>query len=129
MSVDNADVHWFVDLSWLEQHNRSFLTLAKGALCPQCRKRLQEGEIAATDLISNIGNCCSKTPEFIPDSLPVLESIFRIFLSNGNKPLGLEGLGDKLKELHDGSAYRTSVEMLPRLLNSGQFYGLRPMSK
>jgi hypothetical protein len=34
---------WFIDLEWLEEHNRSFLVLAVGCLCPACRERLKEG--------------------------------------------------------------------------------------
>jgi len=37
----------------------------------------------------------------------------------------VEELGAQLSEWRGGDTYRTSPEMLTRLLNSDQFYGLR----
>ncbi|GAI07324.1 unnamed protein product, partial [marine sediment metagenome] len=47
----------------------------------------------AADLLTTIKDCCSKTPGFITDKLPILGSIFRLFLANGNQPLDVEELG------------------------------------
>ena len=71
-----------------------------------------------------IKDCCSKAPNFITGELPILESIFRLFLTNGNQLLGLEELGTQLSEWRGGDTYRTSVEILSRLLSSDQYYGL-----
>jgi hypothetical protein len=127
MSNDQPVGRWFIDLDWLEQNNRSFLVLAQGCLCPKCRERLEEGkkEISAADLISSIGDCCSQTPGFITDRLPILEGIFRLFLTNGNQPLDLEELGKQLGEQRGGDSRRTSVEVLSRLLGNERYYGLR----
>ena len=118
---------WFIDLDWLEQNNRSFLTLARGCLCPKCAKRLKEGkrEISAADLIASIKDCCSQTSGFIIDKSPVLESVFRLFLANGNQPLDLEELGKHLAEWRGGDTQRASVEVLSRLLGNERYYGLR----
>ena len=128
MSNDQPSPRWFIDLDWLEQHNRSFFILAQGCLCPQCRERLEGGKegISAADLLSNIKDCCSKTPEFVTDRSPILESIFRLFLANGNQPLDLEQLGKQLSEWC-GDTYRTSAEILSRLLGNEHYYGLRPV--
>jgi len=103
------------------------LALAEGCLCPKCREQLQAGgrEVSANDLLSTIRDCCSQTPEFITHNLPILESIFRLFLANGNQPLDLEELGKQLSQWRGGDAYRTSAEVLSRLLESDQYYGLR----
>jgi len=120
---------WFIDLDWLEQNNRSFLVLAQACLCSRCRERLGEskGEISAADLISNIRDCCSQTPEFITDRLPVLESIFRLFLANCNQPLELEELVKQLSEWR-GDSRRTPAEVLSRLLRNERYYGLRQVA-
>ncbi|MFC1950379.1 hypothetical protein ACFLWD_01790 [Chloroflexota bacterium] len=115
---------WFIDLDWYRQNNRSFTSLAQGCLCPKCQKQLKK-EISASDLLTTIKDCCSKTPDFITGKLPVLESTFRFFLTNGNQPLDLEELGTRLSEWRKGDTYRTSIEVLPRLLSSDQYYGLR----
>jgi len=123
-NTNQVSQRWFIDLDWHQQSNRSFFALAQGCLCPKCQERLK-GEISAADLLTTIKDCCSKTPNFITGKLPILESIFRLFLTNGNQPLDLEELGRQLSEWRGGDTYRTSAEMLSRLLASDQYYGLR----
>ena len=128
MSNNEQTQRWFIDLAWLEQHNRSFLTLVQDSLCSKCTERPRKGkkQLSPAGLISVIKNCCSKTPEFITNKSPVLYSIFRLFLANGNRPLSLEELGQKLAERRGGDTQRTSVEVLSRLLSHDQYYGLKP---
>ena len=128
MSNDQPTQHWFIDLDWLEQHHRSFLVLAQDCLCPECRQRLEESEekVSAAGLMSSIKDCCSKPPGFITERSPVLGSIFRLLLANGNQPLDLEELVDKLAERRGD--HHTSPEVLPRLLESDHYYGLRQVA-
>ena len=128
MDNGQSGQRWFIDLAWLEQHNRSFFALVQGCLCPKCRERLMDAEISAADLLSDIEDCCSKTPEFVTDKLPILESIFRLFLANGNQLLDLEELSRQLGEWRGDDTYCTSAEILSRLLSNGQYYGLRQVS-
>ncbi len=114
---------WFIDLDWYQQSNRSFFAMAQRCLCPKCREKLKEDSSAA-DLLAAIKGCCSKAPGFITRESPVLESIFRLFLANGNQPLDLGELGRLLSERR-GDGYRTPAEILPRLLRSDRHYGLR----
>ena len=127
ISTDQVRHRWSIDLDWYRLNNRSFLTLARDCLCPKCRQQLEaeEREIPAADLLAAIKDCCSKKLGFITGELPVLESIFRLFLANGNQPLDLEELSKQLSEQRGGSPYRTSIEVLSRLLDSDQYYGLR----
>ena len=122
---DQISPRWFIDLDWYQQNNRSFFVLAQSCLCPKCHERLKEGEVSAVDLLTATRDCCSKAPGFITDKLPVLESIFRLFLANGNQPLDLEEMGEQLMEWRGRNAYRTSTEVLSRLLKSDRRYGLR----
>jgi len=115
---------WFINLDWFQQNDRSFSALAQGCLCPKCQKRLK-GEISATDLLTTIKDCCSKTPGFITGELPILASIFRLFLANGNQPLDLDEMERQLRDWRGGDTYRTSTEILSRLLKNDQYYGLR----
>jgi len=118
---------WFIDLDWHLQNNCSLFALAQGSLCPKCQQQLKK-EISAADLLTTIKDCCSKTSDFINGGLPILESIFRLFLANGNQPLDLEDLGRQLSEWRGGDTYRTSTEILSRLLNSDRYYGLRQIN-
>ena len=126
MAGDQTAARWFIDLDWLEQNNRSFLALAQGCLCPKCCGRLAKSkeQLKAPALLAHIKDCCSKTTGFFVDRPPILESVFRLFLANGNQPLGLEELGQKLAEQRDASQ-RVSPEVLSRLLGNERYYGLR----
>lgn len=115
---------WFIDLDWYQKSHRSFLAMAQSCLCAKCRDKLK-GDAPAAELVATIKDCCSRTPGFISRELPVLESIFRLLLANGNQPLDLEELGRQLSEWR-GNTYRTSPQVLSRLLKSDHYYGLRP---
>jgi hypothetical protein len=130
MSPDEVTPRWFIDLDWYQSNHRSFAILAGRCLCADCRERLQVegGEILADELLAAIKDCCSREPGFITGELPILESIFRLFLANGNQPLELEELGKQLSEWRTGNSYRTSVEVLSRLLKNDQHYGLRQVT-
>ncbi len=129
MSTDQPKPRWFIDLDWYQQNNRSFSTLAQGYLCAKYHKQLnaEEKEISSDELLSTIKDCCGNNPDFITPKLPILESIFRLFLANGNQPSDLEELGKQLSERRRGDTYRTSVEILSRLLRNDRYYGLRPV--
>ena len=126
ISTDQANPRWYIDLGWHQRNNRSFLALV-GGLCPKCREQLGAGEreVSADDILSTIKDCCSQAPGFITCRLPILESLFRLFLANNNQPLDLEELVKQLSQWRDGDTYHTSVEVLSRLLSSEQHYGLR----
>ena len=128
-SAEQLRQRWFIDLDWFLQNNRSFFALARRYLCPTCQERLKapSEEIAANKLIGTISDCCSKTPGFIHGELPILEIVFRLFLANKNRSLDLEKLSHQLNEKCGGDSNRTSPEILSRLLESDQYYGLCPV--
>lgn len=129
ISTEQSGSKWFIDLSWFQQNNRSFIAITKDRLCAKCRDQLEtkNKKISADDIVADIRDCCSKTPGFISDRLPILECIFRLFLANGNQPLNLEELSQQLSEWQHRDAYSTSAETLRRLLNSDRYYGLCQM--
>jgi hypothetical protein len=127
VSTELPKTRWAIDLDWFQQNNRSISALIRDYLCPKCAKQLSaEGKENSPDIImSTIQDCCSHTPYFINDRLPIIESAFRLFLANGNQPLDMEELGNRLSELRGGDPYRTSPEALSRLLKNDRYYGLR----
>ncbi len=127
---DQLKTRWFIDLDWYQQNNRSLSASAKNYLCPKCAQRLdaETKEIPVDALLAAIKDCCSRTPGFITERLPILESAFRLFLANGNQPLSLEELGQRLSEWRGGDTYRTSAEILPRLLSKDEYYGIREVT-
>jgi hypothetical protein len=86
---------------------------------------MDRGEISEAKLVANIKECCSKLPDFINGEMAVLESIFRLFLANGNEPLNLADLSIQLSNWLGGDTYRASPEVLARLLWDERYYGIR----
>ena len=127
--TDQPKPRWSIDLDWYQQNNRSFPALAQNYLCKKCRKNLdaESKAISETKLLAAIKDCCANEAGFISSQLPILENVFRFFLGRGNQPLDLEELGKQLSELLGGDTYRTSVEMLYRLFEKDQYYGIRPV--
>ena len=125
ITTDQVKPCWFIDLDWYQQNNRSFFGLAQDCLCPKCHKQLKVGEVSAADLLATVRDCCSKKPGFISGNLPILESIFRLFLANGNQPLEVEELGSQLVQWRGRDTGRTSDEILSHLLEGDQYYGLK----
>jgi len=118
---------WAINLEWLKDNNRSLTTMVKNLLCPKCRKKLKVDQVEAkvNDIIKALKTCCSKSSDYITPTLPIQESIFRIFLANGNQPLTIEELGSQLDQRRGMDAYRASVRVLERLLKNDQHYGLQ----
>ena len=129
MSLDQVSQSWFIDTAWYQRNGRSLSTVAGNVLCPQCRERLKVGkeEIPAAELLATVKDCCSGKPGFIAGDLPIMESVFRLLLANGNQPLVLAELSRQLSEWRGGDTYRTSAEILSRLLVRDRYYGLRPV--
>jgi hypothetical protein len=125
--VTESETRWAIDLDWLEGNHHSFTAMAKGGLCEKCRKKLKvnKGEVAKRDLLKALSACCSNAEEFITPTLPLKESIFRVFLANANKPLTLDELGQQVNERRGIDAYLVSGAVLSRLLQTDQHYGFR----
>ena len=122
-----SEAQWTIDLKWLETNKRDFSTLAKDKLCAKCRKKLKADTTAVkpADILKSVQTCCSKADDFITPGLPFQESIFRVFLANGNKPLTLEELGEKLNKRRGTDAHRTSVTFLARVMKNDDYYGIK----
>jgi len=118
---------WYIDLDWYAQRNRSMVEVARRALCPVCASKLfGSGHLVELkEILDAIQECCSSRPEFIYEKQPVMESIFRIFLANGNRPLTIQELGQKLSMARKNSFYLNSAEFLFRLLKDDELYGFR----
>jgi hypothetical protein len=130
INTEPIKTRWAIDLDWFQQNSRSIVVLLTDYLCPKCAKKLNIGEKEHPPevLLNTIQKCCCQTTNFINDRLPILEGIFRLYLSNGNQPLDLDELGNQLSRLRGGDPYRTSPESLLRLLKNDRYYGLQETS-
>jgi hypothetical protein len=123
--INNEWLHekWHIDLEWFRANDASFYTLTQDYLCTKCRKKIKR-EAKAEDIIKSTSTCCAKKDDFITADMPVMSSIFRFFLSNGNEPVELEALSRELSERR-GTIAGTSPEVLRRLLLHDRYYGVR----
>lgn len=117
---------WFIDLAWYEQNKSSFYSRVKNLLCAKCSREFarKPGKTTPKELISAINECCGNDPGFINERIPILESIFRLFLLKGNQPLTLEDQVKGLSELR-GDDSRITPAILLRLLQNENYYGIR----
>jgi hypothetical protein len=127
--VEQSQTEWFIDIDWVERNGRSLSALAWGCLCPECLKRYKSetGLVTTDKLLKSIKDCCSKSSGYVNPTMPILESVFRLMLANGNKPLTLDDIMRQLGERWGISIYRVSTETLRALLNRDQYYGLNPV--
>jgi hypothetical protein len=127
---ERVKTYWAIALDWFTQNDRSISVLIKDYLCKDCAKKISDAKKEPTPeaLISTVNKCCSKSPDFINERLPILESVFRFFLSNGNQAVELEELGHELGQLRDGDTYHTSPKSLIRILKKDRYYGIQEVN-
>jgi len=114
-----------INLDWYEQNHHSFAQAVRTSLCDKCKHKIEGKGIPPHKIIALVKGCCSNETGFINDRQPILESVFRVFLSNGNKPIELEELSKLLAEQRSGDKSRSAPEVLSRLLKKEDYYGIR----
>ena len=122
---------WVVDIQWYEQNNRSFLDLAQRSLCPKCAEKLgkKKKKPVASEMLAAIKDCCGKSPDFLTAKMPILDSVFRILLANGNKPMEIGEISRELSERRGGDNYAGSPQLLTRLLSNDHWYGFKQVGE
>ena len=118
---------WAIALEWFPRNNRSITAILTGYLCPECSSKLLTIGKKSTpeSLMSAINTCCSQSPGFITERLPILEAVFRFYLTNGNTPLTIDELDEQINRIHGGNAYRYSPEALLHIMKADMYYGLQ----
>ena len=124
---EEKEAKYFIDMAWLPFRKRSFSALGGSRLCPQSQEGLRPTSAEEPEaILTTIKECCCQKENFIHIGQPVLESIFRLLLSNDNQPLSLAEIG-YLLEKHRGMK-PPPVSILERLLKKAEdYYGLRPV--
>jgi len=147
-ALEVGPARFFIDLSWYEQNGRSFCAMAQGRFCPSCQgkvgtrteERLQTVEKKTNRVVYEvrevgfgdqpmavIRGCCSKQRNYITPETPVLESVYRVFLTNGNQPATLERVREQLGEWISlrNRPHGFAPELIERLIRHDTRYGLR----
>ena len=125
-----------IDMDWWREANRDIRVYIRDMLCEECHSGFtddyrglenidwvdeQTAEIARVDgLWHSLRTCCRLKAGYITPSTPIVEAVFRTFLGNGNRPLSIVDLYERLD--------RRPPETLLRILTSGRIYmGIRPV--
>ena len=130
-----VDTKFHIDFEWWRQQKRDIHVYMRELLCDECRAAYsshkgepevdwideETGEVTQVDgLWHSLRTCCSTKPGFITPDIPILDAIFRTFLANGNQPLSVNELYEKLD-------HRPPATLL-RMLTAGPVYlGIRPV--
>jgi hypothetical protein len=126
-----------VDFNWWEKEERDFRIYLWSYLCPECKKVYtshlgteevdwvdqETAEVSKVDgLWQSLRTCCSHKSDYITDATPLVDSVFRIFLANGNSPLSPIELHNIIKKGSPDSILRT-------LAGGRVYYGIRPVKR
>ncbi len=110
-----------------DEQQRSFRTFASTRLCSLSHDA--KSKKTETSLLNTFKQCCSKQDEFYPSNIPIREMIFRILLANGNQPLNLDQLNEKIQyQLNSGNNPRyITIESLQRIVEKDRYYCIGPV--
>jgi hypothetical protein len=131
----SVDTKFHIDFSWWEKQNKDIRVFMRELLCPECLATVaavpgkqmvdmvdpQTAEVTQVDALwEAIRACCSLKPGYIEPDTPILDSIFRVFLANGNQPLSVRELHERLD--------KKPPDVILRILTRGQIYmGIKPV--
>jgi hypothetical protein len=122
-----------IDFNWWRQHDRDWRVYLRGFLCPEHQQVYaniddfeqvdwvdpETAEVLQVDGLQNILiNHCARQSLFINQQATLVDSVFRIFLANGNIPLTPEELSLQLG--------RDANIILKTLSGLRVYKGLRP---
>jgi hypothetical protein len=127
------DTKFFIDFDWWQDNHRDLRVHLHHHLCRQCRELYPShlgseivdwvdpdtAEVQSVDgLWHTLRSHCSSEPDYITESTPLTDAVFRVFLANGNAPLTPVELGLKINQ---------PAEKVLRVLGQGHVYdGIRP---
>ncbi len=124
---------YHIDFDWWQQNDRDWRVYLRSYLCPEHQEAYAEletsemvdwvdpdtAEVQRVDGIQNILiNHCAKQETFITQQTTLVDSIFRLFLANGNTPLTPEELSLQLN--------RDANTILKTISGARVYKGLRP---
>ena len=122
-----------IDFEWWMKNDSNWRVYLVGYLCDEHKETYKDlendvlidaihpdtAEISQVDGIQNILiTHCAKQENFISENTTLVESVFRILLANGNKPMTPEEIGDKIG--------RPATTILRTLAGQRVYKGIRP---
>jgi len=125
---------YHIDFNWWSEHDRNWRVYLLNYLCQEHKQAFSDAnldeevdwvdpdtaEVHRVDGLQNILiNHCAKQESFITLQTTLVDSVFRLFLSNGNSPLTPSELGEQLGR---------NADIILRTLSGTRVYkGIRPI--
>lgn len=124
---------YHIDFGWWKQNDRDWRVYLRNFLCPEHQEAFSNlavteqvdwvdpvsAEVQRVDGLQHVLiSHCAKQPTFITQQTTLVDSVFRLFLANGNSPLTPEELSENLG--------RDSTTILRTLSGARVYKGLRP---
>ncbi|MFU8825919.1 MAG: hypothetical protein ACNA70_00330 [Brevefilum sp.] len=125
-----------IDFEWWKKNDRDWRVYLRSFLCGDHQRMFEEldndeiidwvdpktAEVKQVDgLQHTLISHCAKQDGFIGSNMALVDSVFRVFLSNGNKPLTPEELGEILN--------RPPTTILRTFSGFRVYKGIRPLSE
>jgi hypothetical protein len=128
-----VDTLFHIDYIWWERADEDLRTYLISHLLPEQRERLSQikeerivdfidpetGEVTSLDELGLAIRTAAEDPDFINSYIPLVDSVFRVFLKNGNQPLSPRELAD-----YTG---RPAATILKTLFSGRIYKGIRPV--
>lgn len=124
-----------IDFNWWKKNDRNWRVFLRSFLCEEHQAIFenlendeiidsvdpQTAEVIQVDGLQHVLiSHCAKQEDFLNSRMALVDSVFRIFLSNGNQPLNSEELGEILN--------RPPSTILRTLSGIRVYKGIRPIS-
>ena len=130
-----VETRFHIDTEWFQEEQRDMRVLLRDMLCEGCTESYADyrhaeavdwvdeetGEVSRVDALwHSLRECCSTRPDFVTPATPIVDAVFRTLLANGNKPMSVLELHQRID--------RRPPEVLLRLLTAGETHmGIRPV--
>jgi hypothetical protein len=124
-----------IDFDWWMHHDRDWRVYLRSFLCEQHQAMFEDmdndeqidwvdpdtAEVTQVDGLQHVLiTHCAKQENFLTSKTALVDSVFRVFLSNGNKPMNSEELGEILG--------RPASTILRTLSGVRVYKGIRPIT-
>jgi len=125
-----------IDFEWWQKHDRDWRVFLRSFLCDEHQAMFEDldndevidwvdpktAEVTQVDGLQNVLiNHCAKQEDFLQKNMALVDSVFRVLLSNGNRPMTPEELGETLN--------RPPSTILRTLSGVRVYKGIRPISE
>jgi hypothetical protein len=123
-----------IDFSWWQQNDREWRIYLRSLLCSEHQEVFagvledeltdwvdpDTAEVQQVDGLQHILlSHCAQADDFLGEHTALVESIFRLFIKNGNSPMSVEELAEKLN--------RPATPILRTLSGARVYRGIRPI--